>query len=479
MFILGYTAETKGKRVLVNCSDGDSKLIDNWQELVTYLLTRCDMAVVWNLDKFVRDISILLPKANCKELNETGRSFLPDKTKLYYQPSRVFGVTYAGEVNFYELSRYEDKQPENPQGLVVLAGNVIKAYESFGINPIRLTSPVSLYSEVLSKVNFPRACDLPSEALDMINGCAEIMSKEWREVYKIGHWQSNEVTDFDLRAGYPSIMARLPDISNARFFRANELPDKYSFGILDGEIDIVKSVSPFEHNDKYPIGKFPKKITTNQYRALYEHGIGTYKIKSGLFLTLPEKYDYPLSNTMQSLYKQRMAGDKYVNKIAKAISVGIGGRFQQIYDSGELGADYNSIYALMTTSGCMCKVMDAIYGMKLEQSVISVMVDGFLAETQAVLPDTPRMGAWRTNPPANFLVLSILYQWGADKHPLNLYYKDVVDKITANPELSYYGDIDLNMIETSREWAELPHTGKEWLSNKYNSTPATADTAVR
>lgn len=476
MIPLAFTANADNGSVQVECSDSRvAWFTSDWSNLVTFLLGdhKSDMAVVYNLDHFVSTIAAVFPKDIQAKLQQDGRFYLANGEKVYYQHNRMLGITYGGqEVNIYGVNRYADSPITDCQALLQFATALMDAFKVFHITPNRLTSPVAVYGDVLARLDWPRACDLPDEALPMLNDCLEIQTKmEWREVYQLGHWNKGEAQDYDLHAAYPSVVARLPDISKARFFSSQTLPEKYDWGTLHGKLHIAKPVSPFSHDGNYPVGEWPDIITTTQYWLLNQHHIGTFDIEYGNFFALPDKPRYPFYNTMKELYVARSNANALVAKIAKGISVGVYGRFAQTYDDGNLAEDFNSIYAAMTTGKCAVKVADFIYGNAAGNDVISVMVDGCLLTKDITVPENGDMGTWRRNPESPVLVASLLYQWLNDKKPNGMVYDEMADMIRKNPKSSVYGDIDLNLLEWSRQFPQRPHTGTGLMTNHYMSAP--------
>lgn len=459
--ILAYHAIKEGTHVHLSCSDGRDLVTEDWNEISCFLLMSCDMAVVFHIDKFVEAI---LSEDIKQTLDENHTYYTSDRRKLYYQLGRMFGINY---INFYGLSRYSDKEIDNVDDLIVLKDKVMAAYALFGIVPDKLTSPVAAYSQVLDKLDFPVACDLPGSALPMLDKCAEVAWKEWREVYKLGHWDADNVTDYDLTSAYPYLISLLPDLRQARFTQSKTLLPK-QWGLLYGHLNLTKDVTPF-----LKIGQWDDLITTDQLWLINKYGYGSFEMQEGWFYSLPSKYNQPFKSTMESLYKLRQHDNPLVNKIAKAISVGIGGKFAQRYDDGNLGEYYNSIYACMITSRCQVKVADFIWRNGIPDNVISVMVDGCLVEGERLtIPNVKGMGEWRANEPTPFLVASLLYQWGADKKPDSHIYSEIIEMINKSPKSSIVGDIDLNLLEYDRHFKSLPKSGKDLLNNVYKSEPS-------
>lgn len=470
MNLLSYTIEQQGKAVFISCSDGKHILTNKWDEASGFLLGHCDYAVVWNIDSFTSTLATLLPKDISDKLLEGGRLYFGDR-KLYYQPARLLGINY---INLYGLSRYANDPVNTCSGLLELAYRVIECYHQLGIKEVtKLTSPIAVYAEKLKQLDFPRASDLPESAFPLINSCAMTMTREWRDTFKLGHWEKDEITDYDIRSAYPSLVAKLPDITNATFFSSDVMPPKYSWGELQGTLRITKPISPFycEKVDGYPMNEWEDSITTDQLWLLNKWGIGSFQMKHGDFFLLPEKYQTPFKPTMENLYKVRSQSE-LMSTIAKGISVGIWGKFAERYEE-RLGDSFNSIYARMVTSRCIVLVADFIYRNQLENDVVSILVDGLLATKRLNLPENNTMGAWRENPPNPALVLSTLYQWIGEKRPALMDYKQIIELIEKQPNSSVYGDVDMKLLEYSRIFNTLPKNGKQLVENKYTSKPPT------
>ena len=460
--MLAYSISNINGTIELSCSDNRTIKSNSWEDISSFLLEPTDMAVVFNIDKFVDIITSTLPKKEQKSIQQNDRTLTHDRRKVYYQPGRMFGLNH---INFYGLSRYADTPVDSPHRLLELGQQVIEAFKVFGIEPTKLTSPVAVYADVLSKVNFPRACDLPASAFDLIDQCSRIMSQEWREVYQLGHWNAGEIWDYDISGAYPGILARLPDITDAKFFDSKVMPQKYTWGLLRGFLDIRKDVTPFEY------GKHPAIITTDQLWFVNRYHLGAFKMEQGWFFHYPHSFfKSPFEDTTNALYSLRQHNNPLVSKIAKGIAVGIGGRLAQTYDDGKLGEDFNSIYSVMMTTRCSTKVADFIYRNQMENDVVSVLVDGVLATKKLELPEGG-MGKWRRNPDSPVLVLSLLYQWLADKRPANMAYPEIMSLISESPKSFVYGEVDFKLLEYNRRFENLPKNGQELVENRYKSHP--------
>jgi hypothetical protein len=468
MNILVYTSSIKDNLVNLECSDGRTLQSNDWQELSGFLLMPCDYALTWHVDRLFNDISSVLSKKQVESITNKKTGVIFENRKIYYQIGRQLGIN---QIDIYGLKHYADNEPNTIQGLLKLAYDVMDAYKEFYIIPRTLSSPVAAFEDILDNIPFPRACDLPDGAYNLLCATDKKRWEEWRDVFKIGHWNKDEIRDYDLRSAYLSLMARLPDITHAKFFESDTMPEDgtYSWGELEGQLEVTADVTPFNF-----IGVKDDSITTEHLWLLNRHELGTFKLSHGYFFKLPERYSLPFKDIMTTLHEKKHNNNLIVQKIGKSIGVGIGGKLSQKYDEGGLGRQYNSIYSRIITSRCQIKVADYIHRNGISKDVISILVDGFLMEYHGI--DLPigngEMGSWRVNEPSPFLVASLLYQWGAEKHPDGNIYDKVLEGIKKNPRSPIIGDgVDLNLLSHNRNFKDLPRTGKELLDNKYISSP--------
>ena len=467
MNVLAYAIEQDGKKLLLKCSDNRELITLDVNEAIDYLMKPCDYAVCYHVDEFAETFKSLLNRELLEELESTERiRKLPDKRKIFYATGRQFTVGHGwdNERDIYGLHRYTDEQITDVNELYDLWVKVAEAYSYFGCEPTKLSSPVGVYEPQLDKIKFTRACDLPETAYDLINELQDVAWEEWREVYKLGHWQADEVTDMDISSAYPSFIAKLPDLTNAKFYESDVLPERYTWGLLKGTLNITADYTYLD------VGTYEKKITTGQLKQIYKYGWGTFDMEHGWFIDIPKGYRKPFDTLMRLLYQTKQNENELVKKIAKAISVGIGGKFNSIYGD-KPSKSYNPIYAKMITSGCQMAIAEFIWDNSLQDRLISVLVDGTLFEGDIDIQMEEGMGNWRKEPKSPFLVLSLLYQWGNSKHPDGNYYEDAVRMFQENPDECVYGDIDINLLEYDRKFDELPKCGGDILNRRYTSRP--------
>jgi len=471
---LGYDAQPLGKAVKLTCSDGRSLVTDNYDDAIIFLLYPTEWGIVPNIDTFVTALTSIMPYQLSEEVRAGGEVRTPTGRILYYRNLRLFGINK--ERSFYGLQFASDAALD-AVGARNLYPVVVNAFHKLGVGEVEsLSSALGAFRPVLKKVPFSRRDDLPGEASPLCDYAKWIQGRDWREVYQIGYWRADEVYDYDQVSGYPAIVARLPDLSKARFFEADTVPDNPRvWGVLSGILRVDKPVSCFvwkgeDDNSVYAVGEWPDLITTDQYRLLKKYGIGDFKIERGCFLELPEVVTYPLQQVINRLYAMRDDTDPLVRKLAKAVLVSIAGGFHSQYEHKD-GPEFNPIYACMTRSRCMVKTAAFIYQNQLESDLISVLVDGCLATKKVPVNNTKVMGSWRINEPSPALVLNVKYQWQGEQHEGGMYHQDVVRLIQEHPERSTFGGMDLNLIKYKRQFEGYPETGVDLLNKKYKSEP--------
>jgi hypothetical protein len=273
-------------------------------------------------------------------------------------------------------------------------------------------------------------------------------------------------------------MAQLPNLKNAEYVKLDfikpieKMPDFISeWGILKGMVTINKEVSPIIHADgKAYKGTYPDFITTDDWKCIKKWDIGDFKPEQGWFIR-PHGWGNPLEYIMRKFYSYRGAGD-LKDYLAKHMVNTVWGKFceSRENDTGtKFGDYYFPPYACMTTSKMRCEVCDFIYGNKMEDDVVSVMVDGVLSTKLANVSPDREFGKWRVNPDSPALVLSSSMQWVGDKKPGNVDVYKMLNDIEAHPMSTAWNGIALRFLEQDREFIELPKTGRDILEEVYTS----------
>ncbi|KKN65487.1 hypothetical protein LCGC14_0480910 [marine sediment metagenome] len=491
--IVGYTAEVKGAKVHLGDSLGNTLTSSRWEDLLDFAIQPANFSVAYDLNQFARALLSALPDDMGKTLATT-KKVRSGQFKIFHIPGKVLGITKTVRVqdhgnfahdditesNLYSLRQYfPDTPPESTEGLVGMTEEVLEAFKAVGIeHPTKLTSPIALFVDKLASLNFALACDVPDDALEVLEYAASIMTQEWQGAYQIGHWDAREVGSYDLSACYPSIMATLPDLKGARYEKStHRIPKRW--GILKGKVTINAAVSPVvrdtDQGRDNPAGTWPAILTTEMVDCIYQRGIGSFEMEDGWFIQIMTP-GRPFEAIMRQLYELRINGSPLVARIAKSLSVAIYGKMAEVYDGGELGDFFSPIYAAVITSRGRIKVTDFIYENNLQDHLIAVQVDGILSDKVIPATKAKEFGAWQMNQPAPALVLSPYYQFTRDKAPGSITYDQIMAEIREHPQNDCFCSLDLNMLamEQTRVFGGFPKNGARLLDTRMQSEPVQA-----
>jgi len=469
-------------------SVGNNVDTNSLKEVLDFLLKDWNrpnaLKATWNIYTLVDLIGHLLTKKDYETLLSTDKVEVTvdgHVYRIFSSSGRMFSITHKvsthfkdnPEVNIYHLSQFFPNDNVNTIEELTNKGNeLLKALDEMGFNPVKLSSAVAIYDEKLKTQKIPTIYDLSDEGMDFCDFAYKLMGREWRTVYEIGHW--DKATDYDLRSAYPACIKDFRDTSKCKFWKSKTL-QKSDFGILKGTIDITSDFSPIvnEYGENIK-GKYPDYFTTGQIGFLYHYGLGTFELEEGRYLKFLSD-DKPFEKMMLDLYHSRELGG--VKKtFAKSVSVGIGGRFSQEHKE-KFGSYYNPIYSVMTTSGVSLAVGKFIMNNNLVPNLISIMVDGVLADKDIPIEDNKVIGDWRKEE-VNALVLSLGNQYvkdtsGTSKKDVHLNtYDTMMKSIKDHPNKNIYNGVLLvkEMLETKRTFSDYPKTGKDLLNNIYTST---------
>lgn len=441
--------------------------------------------VVWDMDEFLAPILPLLPKDVVAKLNRGERVYY-DGVKLFWAVGKgqLFGVNYRKHIkgNFFEDGRdetiYQLKTffPDDTASSINEIRNkgalLLNTLQGMGMKPKRLTSCASIMSEtILRNMRLPTVYTMPEDALECAEWAANYI-REWRTTYKQGIWESG-IWDYDKTSAYPSIMAQLPNMKDAKYIKTDgRIPMDATWGILVGEVTINKEVSPIIHKDgKAYRGTYPDFITTDDWNCIKKWDIGDFKPAGGWFIKAPVGR-YPLEYIMRRFYQYRADGG-LKDYLSKHMVNTVWGKWveRREKESGQIdfGEYYFPPYACMTTSKMRCAVCDFIYGNKLENDVVSVVVDGVKATKQANVSEEKEFGRWRQNPVTPVVVLSTAMQWSGDKKPGGIDVNQILSAIKEHPNSTAWHGIALRFLEQEREFNELPKTGRDILEKVYES----------
>ena len=462
-------------------SEGAKQEIKTPEDLFDFLLINYGegtFKVFWNLYILVNTVGKLLPESAFQELTNKDKVFYGDY-KLFSSAGKLFGVTYNknthdnfydhSEANIYHLSQFfPDQKADTLEEIKSKGEQLLTALDELNFNPTKLSSAISIYDEnVLQNKYIPTIFDLGDEGLDFCDFAYQMMNREWRSIYKMGHFE--QAYQYDKRSGYPSIIRNFRDTNEAKFWIAKTL-QKCDFGIVKGEINITSDYSPIVsltgENKK---GRYIDYFTLPQIGFMYHYNLGTFKIEEGRYMNFLSNHK-PFDKIMVELYKMREKGG-VLKDFAKSVSVGLGGRFAQEHED-KYGNYFSPIYSVMTTSQMSIEVGKFIMENHLEANLIDVVVDGLLADKLVPVQDNKQMGDWRVDE-VKALILSLGCRYLSDKKDAyGNTYENMIASIKEHPFKKVYNQvlINKNILQTNRHFKEYPSNGNDLLNTVYEST---------
>jgi hypothetical protein len=201
MRIIAYrTLTNKGKVQLLESTEEATKLTDDFNELLAFLLEPYEksLRICWELDATVAPILKLLGAERCGRLHRTHKCRLSPNESIFYVPGKVFSIdgiirvdnlNYKAKTNLYDLQQYypELDEPESLVEVQALGEKLMFELKKMGLVPSKLTSPVAIYEEcVMRRLDLPTVSDMPKEAAEFAYRCS---GKLWIEAHQIGYWE--------------------------------------------------------------------------------------------------------------------------------------------------------------------------------------------------------------------------------------------------------------------------------------------------
>lgn len=444
--------------------------------------------VVWNLYQLLDVIQRYITEKDYNTLCETDKVWVGEsgnRYKLFSVGGKQLSIKHeykthatgnfydsvTKEVDVYNLCRFfPNYHPQCANDIKSKGDELMKALDSMGMGDTpTLASAIAIYDKtVMSDSYIPHLFDMSDTALDMCEFVEPLMTREWRTVYKIGHWP-NSAWDIDLSGAYPSLVKDFGDLCDIKIWHGKKY-QPCDWGVFKGKITIDADINPIVNLNKQPVkGTYTDYITTEQWAFLNHFKIGHFEPESGWMLKYNSQ-DKPFNQIMLDLYSMRGKGGLQAD-LAKGIAVGFIGRFAETYESKH-GKHYNPFYSVLCTSRCSLKLGKMIYENNLMDNLISANVDGCLVDKEVNFGDRKELGAWRSER-VNSIVISIGHSYTGTKHPDNHTYEDMKLAIEANPKANCFNDVLMvnNYGETNRLFTDYPATGGDLLTKIYRSRP--------
>lgn len=509
--------------ITIEESTGQTITSHNLDELLDWLLFDYQdkpdhICVTWDLAQFVAPILRKLGIECCQELVETHRTKLYKPYKIFYryrtESGGVFGIDKGFKrctFNVYSLNQFFPEgtpPPETVDDTRHLAWKLLQSMGSAEIYPDRLTSPIAAF---LSCQELPVKMDgnLPVTATLAEEYAFNCTSKEWRDCFKVGHW--DKAYDYDITNAYAYAASELLDSRNGGYIYSDSWVPGSSWGFMKGKVTINDGVkvSPImcempDGSWGTPTGTWETYLTLDEAIFIKEWAIGRFIMDDGWFVKFNYK-SYPLKEFMQNMYRHRLVADtRTLGEFLKDVANGLVGKLLQINDDGTVGEYYNPMWHALITSRTRLRVAKFIYENKVQDNTIAVNTDGCLLDTMIPMKalDLGRMGGWRCSGVNPAIALSPGLIFTADKKPQGINYDTLSRMMRQYPgrseyrhqrerhttlleavkagELSqvgamnrYAGAVNLPSLAEwqTREFEGYPATGGQLMARIYNSKP--------
>jgi hypothetical protein len=440
-----------------------------------------EFAALWNL-RDVENIIKELPKYAQETLKSKGQVDWRD-WDIFYIPNKILCIAYQHGKNykFYDLAQYfPDYEYQGVEFAEKCATELEHALHLMGIWPRKLTSPAAIFEDTIGK-----HLDLPTfrhfeDYMGLMEYAAECAGNEWNELFTIGHWAN--AYSYDLKSAYANQMAQLLD-NRPRCMSILE-SDQYqpaaAYGYCKVDLDIKPSVKihpilKVGANGELssPVGSWRGYYTKAQLDFITYWKIGDFDILNGWWLT-PKTIVKPLEHVIPRVLAFKEHDNPKVRDLAKWMVNGFGGKFNEEYKD-RVGDLYNPMWHAEMVTRCAMQVCGAIYKEIIRKNItpdniIQVKVDEF--KTDVKLPTIPD-GFKESS--GECLAVSTENVFFGKQHPDGLDIKGAMELLTAHPNTGYYEKngvvLDLFRYDVTRDFEDLPRSGKELLERVYRSKP--------
>ncbi len=508
--MISYQSSSAKNIVRLDNSDNNYIESDNLQDLLNFLLNPQpdQFRVVWDLEQFVAPILKKLKIEYLERLYTTGRIWIKESGHSFtYNPRKSLYLTWGSKrVKYYHLSQFFSNggKPENLQGIKAMGERLLAELDTLGIEPEKLTSPVTALEPMWNKIDFVNYEELPDEVGQMAWDCCE---RPWVEAHRLGHF--DKAYDMDITSSFPSACAELLDLRYGKWVECATVPDKAYYGFAKGRVNIKSKISPIVYANESgnlfnPIGKWNTTLSLQEIRFIEKYGMGGFKIQSGwwwipklVVIGHEEKY-MPFKKLINDLYSYRNKSP-ILNYVIKKSLVGLYGKWLQTFKDDTFSNRFNPVYGAMIEIQIRLKVAEFVLSKHLEDRVIHISTDGCLLDKRVRIKSSGLMGEWRLDSSGPALVVSSGCLFYGEKRPNQITYPEAMKMIESKPETSSWskssrrmltvGDViesgDLEKIgnvmpivigfglknQHDRDFRELPDTGVGLLEKQYRSQP--------
>lgn len=299
-----------------------------------------------------------------------------------------------------------------------LADRIIKQFEEWGVYPRALYSTAYVTYQYFSRntkyVTVKRFWDnnrmLLDYAMQAYNGGKFEVTRKGRDYYY----------EYDIVSAYPYEIANLIDISTARVVQRTDHDNSAVYAFIKCLIDIPTHIySPIATKygpvNIYPVGRFVKTITKNEYEYLVKLGCNI-QIIDGYYLytgSLTKPYNRKIMELFEYKKQYKKSGDKLLYHTIKILLNSLYGKFVQIVKMPEYwktSTCWNPIYGAVITANTRLRVSEM---QQKYPSVVAVHTDSIISHKKLDIPLGKELGDWDYETEGDGMILgSGIYQVG-------------------------------------------------------------------
>jgi len=437
-------ADVDGKCFMIATSLGDVFTADSFPACMFTRKYRNTTFVAYNLSYDAGHFISWLPKTNIRELWESGVTEYCDY-KIKSIPKKFLRITYKtkNSITFYDMLNFYrgagikggsslDSVAENVLGerkisiatksftaayikrhwneiaeycikdavLVERLGNkIIRQFEEWGVHPRALYSTAYITFQYFSRKTryvtvhryWYKHKRLLDYAMQSYNGGKFEVTRKG-----LGYYY-----EYDIVSAYPYEIANLIDISKGIVKHSTTYDPLATYSFLKCIITIPPNVfSPvaikYGSVNTYPVGRYIKVITKNEYEYLLSVGctlivIDCYSIYTGIRYK-PYKEEIERLFEYKKLYKN--SGDKLLYHTVKILLNSLYGKFVQLIKAGDkmrATTCWNPIYGSIITANTRIRVsrMQQLY-----PSIVAVHTDSIISTSKLDIDVGKELGDW-------------------------------------------------------------------------------------
>jgi len=361
---------------------------------VEFLLKEKDaIRVCYQLDFFVANLFVLckLTRKQLIQLYETTELRIGDY-KFKFVPKKFLSIIKGDQfVLFSDASQYMERYDlvgdtaEKAVEARKIGVQVYNTLSKLGLHPKSIISPIATFEkEVLVKMDIPTIDDMPEEAAQYAYECC---TGPIVQAYRIGRFE--KCYDWDIKSAYASNLMNCIDFREqyGTWKKIDHFDPASHYGYYKGIVNMKDCFHPIVYENNTPKGEWERKSLKEELEFITKYDRGTWEVEDG-WVFYPTKFVYPYKKIILWLndWKDKTKGME--RKVVKRILESLWGYTLRIDFNGEIAipSEYmNTVFGAQTETLTKLAVGKFIIENGLEESLISIAVDGVLVDKEITL----------------------------------------------------------------------------------------------